>query len=86
MNRVEILSGPVSLPAGCLLKLSDDQARRRAHLLTEQDAQGVYLSTAETVFKTGETFETDVVFPKTWEDRVKTSALRKRRAKNADRA
>lgn len=77
MQKITILEGPVSLPAGCRLRLSADQARRRAHVLTEEKG-GVYLAEAITQWKTGETLETDAEIPKPLAERVAVEAVAKK--------
>lgn len=70
MQKITILKGPVSLPAGCLVRLDENQAKRRAHLLTPKK-DGSYFTEGITQWKTGETLETDADLPKKWGDRVK---------------
>lgn len=78
MHDITILQGPVNIPAGALLKLNPDQARRRAGLVEPMSDDGVYRSVTRVQFKTGEKLSVDIEIPKGWIDRVAVSAPKNR--------
>lgn len=49
-----VTTATINFPAGTVLKLDEEQARSRAHLLTQTDRKGAYLAMDQVQFKKGE--------------------------------
>lgn len=75
----------IVIPVGEVLKLSNEQARRRSHAITELKEKGFYTVNQPIQFKAGETFETKNELPKAYRHLVEILDVKKKADDGKDR-